>query len=48
VLLRKIKRDRQRGVDTANCAKEIFNNLKMMSMTFLDIYFRTATIRFRA
>ena len=46
-LLRKIKKDVEKGSDTVNLAKEIFNNLKSMSVIFLDIYFRTAIIRFR-
>lgn len=41
ILLRKSKKDVEKGSDAVNLAKEIFNNLKRMSMIFLDIYFRT-------
>lgn len=40
-LLRKIKGDTNRGVDTLPAARNMFETLNLLSTLFLDIYFRT-------
>jgi glutamine amidotransferase-like uncharacterized protein len=43
-LLREVKRDLKRGMDTLNMAIEMFKRLNQASTLFLDIYFRTKLI----
>jgi glutamine amidotransferase-like uncharacterized protein len=47
ILLRNIKKNAEKGLDTSYLGKKIFDNLKIMSAIFFDVYFRTASARFR-
>ena len=47
LLLKNIKKHGEKRLNTSHLAKEIFNNLKIMSAIFLNVYFRTASARFR-
>lgn len=48
VLLKKIKGDVEKGLDTVGLATKIFGNLNIMSTVFLGIYFATVNAKFRS
>jgi hypothetical protein len=47
VLLKKIKGDVEKGLDTVGLATKIFRNLNMLSTIFLGTYFVTVNAQFR-
>jgi hypothetical protein len=47
ILLRKIRKDAVKGLDTLHLAQQIFKNLNIMTTKFMTIYFRTFNSEFR-
>jgi len=47
ILIRKIRKQVVKGVDTLHLARQIFKNLNIMTTKFLNIYFRTFNMRFK-
>jgi hypothetical protein len=47
VLLKNIKGDLEKGLDTVGLAEKVFRNLNLVSTTFLAIYFGTVNAEFR-
>ena len=47
ILLRKIRKEAAKGLDTLHLARQIFKNLNIMTTKFLTMYFRTFNVKFR-